>query len=193
MSDTDTNLLRNTIASVQKPGWLMEHAAPGSVAKLLADLSAPLLDEVERLRSELSSWREAAAEWERAAGEWEQAAKEAWSQAEHFSTVAGAMVGMAKDGSTTADPPITAESPQRRLSRRFLELPWLHQVAIAEAIGVRTNDDRSLTDEAFALAVFNRAAAKGLLAQLWNETESRHPDPAAFNPWAPSTGEAGSR
>ncbi|WP_437652642.1 metallophosphoesterase [Sorangium sp. So ce1182] len=72
---------------------------------------------------------------------------------------------------------------QRRLTYRFLTLPFRHQFAIAESLNVLTDEDGALSSEILFREVFKRAASAGLLAKLWNETEKRHPDPADFNPF----------
>jgi hypothetical protein len=72
---------------------------------------------------------------------------------------------------------------ERRLTFRFLTLPFRHQIAIANSLNVLTDDDRALSDEALFGELFKRAAANGLLAKLWEETEKRHADPAPFNPF----------
>lgn len=87
----------------------------------------------------------------------------------------------AKD--TDAMPPPNHE---RRLTFRFLTLPFRHQIAIANSLNVLTDDDRALNDEALFRELFKRAAAKGLLGKLWEETEKRHADPAPFNPFETS-------
>jgi predicted phosphodiesterase len=72
---------------------------------------------------------------------------------------------------------------ERRLTFRFLTLPFRHQIAIANSLNVLTDEDRALSDEALFRELFKRAAAKGLLGKLWEETEKRHADPAPFNPF----------
>ena len=72
---------------------------------------------------------------------------------------------------------------ERRLTFRFLTLPFRHQIAIANTLNVLTDEDRALSDEALFRELFKRAAAKGLLAILWDETEKRHADPAPINPF----------
>lgn len=72
---------------------------------------------------------------------------------------------------------------ERRLAYRFLTLPFRHQIAIADSLNVLTDDDRALSDEALFRELFKRAAANGLLAKLWDETEKRHAVPAPFNPF----------
>ncbi len=75
---------------------------------------------------------------------------------------------------------------ERRLTFRFLTLPFRHQIAIADSLNVLTNEDRALSDEALFQVLFKRARDKGLLARLWDETEKRHADPAPFNPFETS-------
>lgn len=72
---------------------------------------------------------------------------------------------------------------ERRLTFRFLTLPFRHQIAIADSLNILTDEDRALSDEALFRVLFRRAAANGLLAKLWDETEKRHADPAPFNPF----------
>ena len=72
---------------------------------------------------------------------------------------------------------------ERRLTYRFLTLPFRHQIAVAQSLNVLTDEDRALSDEALFRELFKRAAANGLLGKLWEETEKRHADPAAFNPF----------
>jgi len=72
---------------------------------------------------------------------------------------------------------------ERRLTYRFLTLPFRHQIAIANSLNVLTDQDRALNDEALFCELFKRATANGLLGKLWEETEKRHPDPAKVNPF----------
>ncbi len=72
---------------------------------------------------------------------------------------------------------------ERRLTYRFLTLPFRHQIAVAQSLNVLTDDDRALSDEALFRELFKRAAEKGLISKLWEETEKRHADPAPFNPF----------
>ena len=75
---------------------------------------------------------------------------------------------------------------ERRLTFRFLTLPFRHQIAIANCLNVLTDEDRALSDEPLFRVLFKRAAANGLLANLWEETEKHHADPAPFNPFETS-------
>lgn len=99
----------------------------------------------------------------------------------------------ASDGATSA--PVAAKTTTkdgdampppnhvRRLTFRFLTLPFRHQIAIANSLDVLTDEDRALSDEALFLVLFKRAAEKGLLGKLWTEIERLHDDPADFNPF----------
>jgi predicted phosphodiesterase len=73
---------------------------------------------------------------------------------------------------------------ERRLTYRFLKLPFRCQIAIAHSLGLLTDEDRALSDEALFCLLFKRAAASNLLAKLWDETEKMHLDPAPTNPFA---------
>jgi hypothetical protein len=79
---------------------------------------------------------------------------------------------------------------ERRLTFRFLTLPFRHHIAIANNLNILTDEDRALSDEVLFCKLFNRAAANGLLAKLWDETETRHADPASFNPFETPAEEA---
>jgi hypothetical protein len=72
---------------------------------------------------------------------------------------------------------------ERRLTYRFLTLPFRHQIAIANSLNLLTDEDQALSDEPLFHELFKRATAAGLLAKLWDETEKRHADPAPFNPF----------
>lgn len=75
---------------------------------------------------------------------------------------------------------------ERRLTYRFLTLPFRHQIAVAQSLDVLTDEDRALSDEALFRELFRRAAAERRLEKLWDETERRHADPATFNPFKSS-------
>jgi predicted MPP superfamily phosphohydrolase len=84
----------------------------------------------------------------------------------------------AKDTNAMAPP-----NRERRLTYRFLTLPFRNQIAVAQSLNVLTDEDRALSDEPLFRQVFKRAAANGLLERLWEETEKFHTDPAPFNPF----------
>lgn len=79
--------------------------------------------------------------------------------------------------------PMPQPNHQRRLTFRFLTLPFRHQIAVANCLNVLTDEDRALSDEALFRELFKRATAQRLLGKLWEETEKRHADPASFNPF----------
>lgn len=87
---------------------------------------------------------------------------------------------------TEKDDAMQPANHERRLTYRFLTLPFRHQIAIADSLSVLTDEDRALNDEALFHVLFGRAAANGLLAKLWDETEKRHADPAPLNPFRTS-------
>ena len=86
-----------------------------------------------------------------------------------------------KDNNTMPPP-----NYERRLTYRFLTLPFRHQIAIAQSLNVLTDEDRALSNEALFRVLFKRAAENELLARLWEETEKRHTDPATYNPFGGS-------
>lgn len=79
----------------------------------------------------------------------------------------------------------SVDDPERRLTYRFLILPFRHQIAIAQSLDVLTNEDRVLTDSALFKTLFARAAENQKLAKLWEETEAHHgQNNAGVNPFA---------
>lgn len=84
---------------------------------------------------------------------------------------------------TEKDDPMPPPNHERRLTYRFLRLPFRHQIAIANSLNLLTDEDQVLSDEPLFRELFKRATAGGHLAKLWDETEKRHADPAPFNPF----------
>lgn len=84
---------------------------------------------------------------------------------------------------TEKDDPMPPPNYERRLTYRFLTLPFRHQIAVAQNLDVLTDKDRVLSDAALFRVLFKRAAEKDLLGKLWTETEKLHEDPADFNPF----------
>lgn len=78
---------------------------------------------------------------------------------------------------------VTHPSRERRLTYRFLTLPFRHQISIANSLDILNDADGALSDQTLFRLLFRRAAERGLLQQLWDETEKRHDDPADFNPF----------
>ena len=84
---------------------------------------------------------------------------------------------------TEKDDSMPPPNHERRLTYRFLTLPFRHQIAIANSLNLLTDEDQALSDEPLFRELFKRATADGLLAKLWDETEKRHADPAPFTPF----------
>lgn len=78
---------------------------------------------------------------------------------------------MGEPEQSPAKPP--SESRERVLTRRFLGLPYRHQVAAARAAGLLEGADMSETDEELWRAVFRRAGDLDRVEQLWAEVEKR--------------------
>ncbi|NMO16799.1 hypothetical protein HPC49_09140 [Pyxidicoccus fallax] len=87
---------------------------------------------------------------------------------------------------TAKDDAMPAPNNERRLTYRFLTLPFRHQITVAKNLDVLTDADRGLSDEALFRVLFKRAAEKGILGKLWAETEKLHDDPADCNPFEAS-------
>ena len=87
---------------------------------------------------------------------------------------------------TEKDDAMPPPNYERRLTYRFLTLPFRHQIAIANSLNLLTDEDQALSDEPLFRELFKRAGAAGLLAKLWDETEKRHTDPASSNPFETS-------
>jgi predicted phosphodiesterase len=77
----------------------------------------------------------------------------------------------------------TDSEPKHRLTFRFLTLSTLDRYEIALKLGLLHEGDESLPPNTLFLEVFQRAVKARLLAELWNETEQRHDDPARINPF----------
>lgn len=103
--------------------------------------------------------------------------------AEHAGVTRSALSPVVADMATENDDAMPLPNHHRRLTYRFLTLPFRHQIAVAKNLDVLTDADRALSDGALLRVLFKRAAAKGLLAKLWAETETLHDDPANFNPF----------
>ena len=95
-------------------------------------------------------------------------------------SVSSTVVATPVIGKDDAMPPPNYE---RRLTYRFLTLPFRHQITVAKNLDVLTDVDRALSDEALFRVLFTRASERGLLRKLWAETEKLHDDPADFNPF----------
>ncbi len=99
---------------------------------------------------------------------------------------ASALSPVVANTATEKDNAMPPPNYERRLTYRFLTLPFRHQITVAKNLDVLTDADRALSDEALFRVLFRRAAEKGLLAKLWTETENLHDDPADSNPFETS-------
>lgn len=94
-------------------------------------------------------------------------------------------------GSHLTTPAITGEegevtpppNPKRRLTYRFLTLPFRHQIAVAQSLDLLKDQDRAMNEVSLFQELFKRAFEARLLAKLWEETEKHHSDPAKYNPF----------
>jgi hypothetical protein len=84
------------------------------------------------------------------------------------------LVSQTTDNPGPEPSPIAVEDPERRLTYRFLILPFRHQIAIAQSLDLLTDEDRALSDSALFGTLFARAAETQKLEKLWEETEARH-------------------
>lgn len=84
--------------------------------------------------------------------------------------------------STDAEPSTNSEH-QQRLTFRFLTLSTLERFEIALKLALLREGDDALPPSTVFLEVFQRAVEAQRLAELWDETERRHDDPARLNPF----------
>lgn len=84
---------------------------------------------------------------------------------------------------THNDHQTTDSDRTQRLTFRFLTLSTLERYEIALKLGLLREGDDSLPPNTLFLEVFQRAVDARLLAELWDETERRHSDPARINPF----------
>ncbi len=76
-------------------------------------------------------------------------------------------------------------NPDRRLTYRFLTLPFHVRVELANTMDLLQDDDKGVPDRVLFQRIFKRAAERGLLPRLWMEVEGRHSLPAPEpNPYA---------
>jgi calcineurin-like phosphoesterase family protein len=81
---------------------------------------------------------------------------------------------------------LDATSAARKLTYRFLDLPHIVRIEIAQELGFYTNDDEGLRDPELFERIFRRAAASRRLAEFWDKVESHHAD--GQNPTNPYSG-----
>ncbi|MEA3202058.1 MAG: hypothetical protein QOE90_3486 [Thermoplasmata archaeon] len=73
--------------------------------------------------------------------------------------------------------------PERRLTYRFLSLPFDKRFKIASSLGLVEENDREANETERAARFFSRARQRRLLAQLWDAVENEHKDAARNNPF----------
>jgi hypothetical protein len=99
----------------------------------------------------------------------------------------GVGVSEARPGEPQAQPPpVPSMDPARRLTYRFLTLPYHERMAVANALKLLGDDDKGLPDRVLFERLLQRAAQRGLRAQLWAEVEQRHGAPPEPNPYVGS-------
>jgi hypothetical protein len=83
---------------------------------------------------------------------------------------------------TAQDDQLATDSDRtQRLTFRFLTLSTLERYEIALKLALLREGDDSLPPNTLFREVFRRAVDARLLAELWDETELRHDDPARIN------------
>jgi predicted phosphodiesterase len=84
---------------------------------------------------------------------------------------------------TTNAESTTESANKHRLTFRFLTLPTLDRYEIALKLGLLREGDDAQPPNTLFLEVFQRAVDAQHIAELWDETERRHNDPAHTNPF----------
>ena len=74
-------------------------------------------------------------------------------------------------------------NPARRLTYRFLSLPYRKRLEIAQGLGLLREEDKGLRDSELFKRFFARAKEKEILEQLWDEVERRHGEKLEKNPF----------
>jgi hypothetical protein len=74
----------------------------------------------------------------------------------------------------------------RTLTYRFLDLPHVVRLQIAQSLGLYRNEDEGLLDSVLFDRIFERATSDARLEQLWQKVEERHGD--GQNPVNPYVG-----
>lgn len=80
--------------------------------------------------------------------------------------------------------------PARRLTYLFLDLPHHKKLRIAQRLDLIRNEDQGLRDAELYKRYFERAAEKGILADLWREVQKEYGGPDEENPYEKKTGAA---
>jgi len=85
--------------------------------------------------------------------------------------------GSPVSGDPPSQPKVPAMDPDRRLTYRFLTLPFHVRVDLASTLGLLQDDDKGVPDRMLFQRLFRRAAERNQLARLWEEVERRHGAP----------------
>ena len=75
-------------------------------------------------------------------------------------------------------------NPARKLTYRFMSLPYQVRIDVAQKLGLIENEDSDLKDAQRYEAYFRRAKERGILARLWEAVEQAHGAGTADNPFA---------
>ena len=77
-------------------------------------------------------------------------------------------------------------NPARRLTYRFLSLPYIARIRVAQTLGLLEEDDKKVHEDAELFKrFFRRAQEKKVLKQLWDEVEKYHgEDKRTENPYS---------
>lgn len=69
------------------------------------------------------------------------------------------------------DEEMSRPNQERRLTRRFLTLPFRHQIAVAKNLNILTDRDLALNSEKLFQELFKRVHEEGLLRRFRDEIE----------------------
>jgi predicted phosphodiesterase len=70
----------------------------------------------------------------------------------------------------------TAMDPARTLAHRFLSLPYVGRMEVAQSLSLLRDEDEALPETERSKRIFVRARENRQLAQLWTAVEQRHAD-----------------
>ena len=66
--------------------------------------------------------------------------------------------------------------PSRTLAHRFMRLPYVERIRVANELGLLTEDDANESDIEKFRRVFRRAKEQGRLSEMWSLVETVHDD-----------------
>lgn len=78
----------------------------------------------------------------------------------------------------------------RKLTYRFLSLPHHIKLKIAQELNLIRDEDQGLRDAELYKRYFERAAEKGILAELWKKVQKEYGDSEGENPYEQNAGAA---